>query len=223
MEVITDEQAVEAAYAFLAEYQCTAPGDAGMTIAEVARDLGYPLPPARADAAVTAAGTTWTLQATRGDGQAHWYAVHGSRARDWTTAEATRGGYQVTPAVALPPAEAPPAGASAGARAMVTLALQHGWDVAYIRRPGGEQVTALNADIPGEQVDQAWDATGRLVGGDDLEKIKARPRPHCAAAPGLPAPAAREFPEGPPAAPRRESRPARPGTRPASTRRMPRR
>ena len=220
VEVITDEQAVEAAYVFLAEYQCTAPGDAGMTVAEVARDLGFPLPPARSAAAVSAAGTTWTLRGTRGDGQAHWYAVHGSRARDWTTAEAWRGGYQVTPAVALPPAEASPAGASPGARAMVSLALRHGWDVAYIRWPGGEQVTALNADIPGERVDQTWDATGRLVGGDDLVKIEAGPRPRCATATGLPAPAAREFPEGPAAAPRRRSRPARPGTQPAITRRV---
>ena len=224
VEVITDEQAVEAAYVFLAEYQCIAPEDAGMTIAEVARDLGYPLPPARSDSAVTAAGTTWTLQATRGDSQAHWYAVHGSHARDWTTAEATRGGYQVTPAVACPPTEAFPAGACPGARSMITLALQHGWDVAYIRRPWGEQVTALNADIPGERVDQAWDATGRLVGGDDLVKIGTRPRPRCATAPGLLASAACEFPEGPAAAPRRSSR-ARPGTRraiplrPASRRR----
>jgi hypothetical protein len=216
VEVVTDEQAVEAAYVFLAEYGCTGPGDVGMTIDEVARDLGYPLPAGRSDAAVTAAGTTWTLQATRRDlGQAHWYAVHGSHARDWTTAEATRGGYQVTPAVALSPAEASPAGASPGARAMVTLALQHGWDVAYIRGPRGEQVTALNADIPGERVDQAWDATGRLVGGDDLVKIGNRPRSRCAVAPGAPGPVACEFPQGLAAAPPRGSRPARSSRRPA--------
>jgi len=223
VEVVTDEQAVEAAYVFLAGYRCTAPGDVGMTIAEVARDLGYPLPAARSDAAVTASGTTWTLQASRGDAEAHWYAVHGSHARDWTAAAATRGGYQVTPAVALPSAEASPPGASPGARAMVTLALQHGWDVAYIRTPRGEQVTALNADIPGERVDQAWDATGRLTGGDDLVKIGNRPRPRCTAAPGRPEPAAREFPDAPAAAPRRGSRPARPGTRRAMPRRTPRR
>jgi hypothetical protein len=223
VEVITDEQAVEAAYVFLAGYQCTAPGDAGMTVAEVARDLGFPLPAARSAAAVAAAGTTWTLSASRGDGQGHWYAVHGSHARDWTAAEATRDGYQVTPAVALPPAEAFPPGASPGARAMVNLALQHGWDVAYIRRPRGEQVTALNADIPGERVDQAWDARGRLVGGDDLVKIGSRPRPRCAAAFTMPGPAACDFPDEPVARPRSASRPGRPGNRTASTRRAPRR
>ena len=95
---------------------------------------------------------------------------------------------------------------------MITLALQHGWDVAYIRRPRGEQVTALNADIPGERVDQAWDATGRLVGGDDLVKIGTRPRPRCAAAPGLLAPAACEFPEGGP--PHRAGAAGQPGRGP---------
>ncbi len=106
---------------------------------------------------------------------------------------------------------------------MITLALQHGWDVAYIRRARGEQVTALNADIPGERVDQAWDAAGRLVGGDDLAKIGTRPRPRCAPTPGLLASAACEFPGGPAAAPRRGSRPARPGNRAAMPRRAPRR
>lgn len=91
VKTVTDE-AVEAAYAFLTGCGCAAPEDAGMTIAEVARDLGYLLPPGRA-----AVGTTWTLRASRRDGQEHWYAVHGTRARDRTTAEATRDGYQVTP------------------------------------------------------------------------------------------------------------------------------
>lgn len=45
MKVFTDEDTVAAAYAFLAYYQCTAPGEAGMTTAEVARDLGYSCAP----------------------------------------------------------------------------------------------------------------------------------------------------------------------------------
>jgi hypothetical protein len=219
--VITDEHAVEAAYAFLADYQCTTPAAAGMTTAEVARDLGYPLPPARSDTAVTAAGTTWTLRASRGDGQEHWYAVHGSRARDWTAAEAARGGYLVTPATAVPPAEASPAEASLSASAMVTLALQHGWDVAYVRRHQGEQVTAHNPDTLDQQVSQTWDARERLTRPGDLEKIRSRPRPRCAPALGLPAPDSPGqvgcgYPERPAATPRKADRAATTGNQASS-------
>jgi hypothetical protein len=206
VKTVTDEEAVEAAYAFLADYQCAAPEDAGMTIAEVARDLGYPLPPARCGVAVAAAGATWTLRASRRDGKEHWYAVHGSRARGWTTAAAARDGYQVTPATAVPPAEASP-----GAREMIAIALQNGWDVAYIPRNQGEQVTALNPDTPGHQVSQVWDARGRLTRPGDLEKIRSRPRPRCAPWPGLPAsespdPVGCEFPDPPATSPPRPQR-----------------
>jgi hypothetical protein len=226
VKAVTDEEAVEAAYAFLAAYQCTAPGDAGMTVTEVARDLGYPLPPARADAAVTAAGTTWTLRASRGNGKARWYALHGTRARDRIAADLASDGYQVTPATAIPPGEAAPAEASTGARATVNLALRYGWDVVYIPHARGETVTALNTDTRDGQVSQAWDRRGHLVRGDDLDKIGSRPRPRCAAAPGLPGPgspgpAALEFPAGPAATPRKGRRTAGPGNPAASARRAP--
>jgi hypothetical protein len=216
VKAVTDEDAVEAACAFLAGYQCAAPGDAGMTIAEVARDLGYPLPAGRYVAAVAAAGTTWTLRTSRGDGQAHWYAVHGTRARDWTAAAAARDGYLVTPASTVPPGEAAPAEASPGARAMVTFALQHGWDVAYIRQDQAEQVTALNPETPDHQVSRAWDARGHLTRHGGLEKIRSRPRPHCAPALGPAAAGACEFPERPAAVPRKSGRAARPRDQAAS-------
>jgi hypothetical protein len=208
---------VAAAYAFLAGYRCRAPGQAGMTIAEVARDLGYPLPPGRADAAVAAAGGAWMLRTRRRDSETAWLVVHGERARDQVWGAAARAGCLVTPAATIPLDEASP-----GARAMIARALQHGWDVAHIRRGHGEKVTAGNPDAS-EQVSQLWDASGRLVRDDDLEKIESFPRPRCGRPAGRPVPeppgtVTCAFPGGPAAAPGKSSR-ARTGNRAADGRR----
>lgn len=195
VKIVTDEDAVTAACAFLAGYGCARPEDAGMTIAEVARDLGYPLPPGRAEAAVTAAaGATWGLRTTRGDGEVAWYAVHGTRARDHVAAAAAQDGWQVTSG------EIPLSEASAGARDMIALALEHGWDVAYTCRAGGEQVTARNPNA-GPGISQSWDARGRLASRPaQVERITASPRPlYMPAGPaafGPSGPAARGLPEG---------------------------
>ena len=219
VKVVTDEDAVEAAYAFLADYQCAAPGDMGMTVTEVAGDLGYPLPAGRADAAVATAGTTWMLRTSRGDNETSWYAVHGARARDQVTGAAAQTGCLVTPNSTVPLDEASP-----GARAMITLALQYGWDVAYIHQDQGERVTARNPDA-GEQVSQLWDARGRLVRDDNLEKIDSVPRPRCTRAagrpPGPPGPVACAFPEGPAAVRQKGNRTGRTRNQAASGHRAP--
>ena len=215
VRIVTDEDAVAECYAFLGRYGCAAPEDAGMTIAEVARDLGYPLTAAGAEAATAAARATFVLQVARGASETSWYAVHGTAARDRVAAAAARDGCLVTPSTEIPLGPA-----SAGARDMVTLALHHGWDAVYIRRDEGEQVAAVNPDT-GAQVSQSWDSRERLASRPaKLESIEASPRLFCmpagpAGPQGSPGPVACGFPADSVAAPRRDGRAARPASRAA--------
>jgi hypothetical protein len=219
VKVVTDEDIVAGCYAFLGRYGCYAPEEAGMTIAGVARDLGYPpLTPGGAAAAADAARAVFVLRAGRADGDTAWYAVHGTARRDRLARTAPRDGWQVTAAGEIPVGDAPD-----GAAAMAALALGCGWDLACTSEKGETEMMAVNWDT-GERVSQVWDARGRLVRPGDLEKITASPRPLCMRPGGAPAaelldPVACGFPGKPAAAQRRGGRPGRSGSRAAGSRR----
>lgn len=192
VEIVTDEDAVTACYAFLGRHGCASPEETGMTVAEVARDLGYPLPEARAGAAAAAAAATWAYRVELPGGEASWGAVHGTRAREHAVKTAREEGVPATEASADPPAEA-----SADAKSMIVLALDHGWNAVHVRDARGEMVAAHNPDT-GAVISQRWNARGQLDSYPaQVEQITAAPRHLCMpgppgsrtvpGAPGLPA------------------------------------
>ncbi len=184
VEIVTDEDAVAGSYAFLSRYECTAPEQAGMTIADVARDLGYPLPADRADAAVAAARTIWHVASVDpASGRHAWHALHGAAMRDSTVSSLEGAGWEVTGT-----GEGVPRlpGTARAARALLDHAVRHGLDVEYMasgpgqRPPRAERFIAHNPDT-GTKVDYLWSGgrPSRQVLAKKRQEIAASPRPRC--------------------------------------------
>jgi len=188
VEIVTDEDAVARSYAFLGRYECTAPEQAGMTIADVARDLGYPLPADRADAAVAAARTIWHVTSVDpASGRHAWHALHGATMRDSTVSSLEGAGWEVTGkgegVPRLP-------GTATVARGLLDHAVRHGLDVEYMasgpgqRPPLTERFIAHNPDT-GNRVDYLGSGgrPSRQVLAKKRQEIAASPRPRCIPAP----------------------------------------
>ena len=215
---------------FLAQYRCESPEDAGMTMAEAARDLALPW----LDDPGAALGDDHALYHFRaahpGTGAHVWHAIHGSRRRDFMVATARAEGWEIAHGQ-----EPDLTAASEGASDFHAYALSFGWDVAYqpfcragrLRADLADKVTAFNPDT-GDMFDQKW-AAGKIDTHEteplarSRERIRTSPRTRhmrpLDAAPG-PFSSGRDFPS---AIPSQASRTGQRTRSPSSARRAARR